>query len=81
MNPYTRTVAETAAALRAKQFSAEELTRDLVARIERAQPTLNAFVTIDAEGALAQARRADVALAEGDAPPLAGVPIAHKDVL
>ena len=68
--PMNGTVAETVAALRAKQFSAEELARDLVARIERAQATLNAFVTIDAEGALAQARAADLALAKGNAPPL-----------
>ncbi len=77
----TGTVAELAAALRAKQLSSVELTTSLLTRIEQAQPSLNAFVTIDAEGALAQAREADAALARGNAPPLTGVPIAHKDVL
>ena len=75
------TVAELAAALRARTLSSVELTRALLARIEAAQPALNAFVTVDAEGALAQAAAADAALARGDAPPLAGVPIAHKDVI
>ncbi len=75
------TVAEVVAALRTKEVSSVELTRALLARIEAAQPHLNAFITIDAEGALAQAAAADAALARGDAPTLAGVPIAHKDVL
>jgi len=77
----TGTVAELAAALRAKKLSSVELARALLGRIEKAQSALNAFVTVDAEGALAQAKAADDALAKGDAPPLAGVPIAHKDVL
>jgi aspartyl-tRNA(Asn)/glutamyl-tRNA(Gln) amidotransferase subunit A len=75
------TVAELASDLRARKMSSVELTRDLIARIEKAQSALNAFVTVDAEGALAQARAADAALAKGDAPPLTGVPIAHKDVI
>ena len=77
----TGTLAQTAAALRAKELSSVELTRAVLARVEKAQSALNAFVTVDAEGALAQARAADAALAKGDAPPLAGVPIAHKDVM
>ncbi len=77
----TGTLAQVAAALRAKQVSSVELTRAVLARVDAAQGALNAFVTVDAEGALAQARAADAALAKGDAPPLAGVPIAHKDVI
>ena len=77
----TGTIAQVAAALRAKKMSSVELTRAVLARVDAAQGALNAFVTVDAEGALAQARDADAALAKGNAPPLAGVPIAHKDVM
>ncbi|MBS0325767.1 MAG: Asp-tRNA(Asn)/Glu-tRNA(Gln) amidotransferase subunit GatA [Proteobacteria bacterium] len=75
------TVAGLAAALRARRISSVELAEESLARIAAAQPVLNAFVTVDREGALEAARAADAALARGDAPPLAGVPIAHKDVL
>jgi aspartyl-tRNA(Asn)/glutamyl-tRNA(Gln) amidotransferase subunit A len=75
------TVAQLAADLRAKRLSSVELTRALLARIDQAQGRFNAFVTVDPEGAIAQARAADAALAKGNAPPLAGVPIAHKDVI
>ena len=75
------TIAELAQALRTKQLSSAELTLALLDRIARAQTTLNAFITIDVEGALAAAQAADVTLAEGNGGPLTGIPIAHKDVL
>jgi aspartyl-tRNA(Asn)/glutamyl-tRNA(Gln) amidotransferase subunit A len=75
------TVAQLAANLRAGKMSSVEATTDALDRIEAAQSRLNAFITIDREGALAQAKAADARIAAGDAPPLAGVPIAHKDVL
>jgi len=81
MSPVTATLAEQAKALAFRQISSVELTQAVLARIESAQPVLNAFVTVDADGALAQAKAADAAIAKGDAPPLAGVPIAHKDVI
>jgi aspartyl-tRNA(Asn)/glutamyl-tRNA(Gln) amidotransferase subunit A len=67
--------------LRARQFSATELTRAFLARIERLNPRLNAYLTVDAEGALRQARLADERLARGDTAALLGVPLAVKDVL
>jgi len=77
---HSETVAQLQAGLRARKYSAVELTRSLLARIERAQPALNAFITIEAEVALAAAAEADRRLAVGDAPALTGVPIAHKDI-
>jgi aspartyl-tRNA(Asn)/glutamyl-tRNA(Gln) amidotransferase subunit A len=60
--------------------SSVELVQRTLARIERFA-ALNAFITIDAERALAAARAADDARARAHAGPLAGIPIAHKDVL
>jgi aspartyl-tRNA(Asn)/glutamyl-tRNA(Gln) amidotransferase subunit A len=77
----TATIAELSAALRAKRVSSVELTEGVLDRIARLNPALNAFVTVDPQGALAAAKAADAALAAGTAGPLAGIPIAHKDVL
>ncbi|AZG12877.1 MULTISPECIES: Asp-tRNA(Asn)/Glu-tRNA(Gln) amidotransferase subunit GatA [Cupriavidus] len=66
-------------ALAARTISAEELARDYLARIDAARD-LNAFVDVDAGRTLAQARAADERRANGQAGPLTGVPIAHKDV-
>jgi aspartyl-tRNA(Asn)/glutamyl-tRNA(Gln) amidotransferase subunit A len=73
-------VAGLIAGLRSRRFSAVELARSLLERIERSQPELNAFISIEAEVALAAAAEADRRLGKGDAPPLTGVPIAHKDI-
>ena len=80
MTLHTRSVAELAAGLAHKEFSAVELAEHFLARIATANGALNAFVTVTAERALAQARRADAARAAGRAGPLTGVPIAHKDL-
>ncbi len=80
MTLHTRSVAELAVGLARKEFSAVELTQHFLARIRSANPALNAFVTVTAEHALAQARAADATRAAGGAGPLTGVPIAHKDI-
>ncbi|MHA6832943.1 Asp-tRNA(Asn)/Glu-tRNA(Gln) amidotransferase subunit GatA [Ralstonia pseudosolanacearum] len=67
------------AQLAAKEVSAVELARHYLARIE-ARADLNAFIHVDPEATLAQAQAADARLAAGGAGPLAGIPIAHKDV-
>ena len=71
---------ELRAALDAKQISSVELATLFLDRIERLNPTLNAFITIDRHGALEAARDADARIAEGRAGPLTGIPLAHKDV-
>jgi aspartyl-tRNA(Asn)/glutamyl-tRNA(Gln) amidotransferase subunit A len=73
-------LAQLARALRAKELSSVELTRAQLARIERFNPALNAFITVDPEKSLAQARAADGRLARGEAQPLTGIPVAHKDL-
>jgi aspartyl-tRNA(Asn)/glutamyl-tRNA(Gln) amidotransferase subunit A len=74
-------ITELAAALANKRVSSAELTREALDRADAANGQLNAFITLDREGALAQARAADARIAAGDATPLTGIPIAHKDVL
>jgi len=68
------------AALAAKQISSVELTQLYLDRIAKLNPQLNAYITIDAALSLAQAQAADAARAAGNAGPLAGIPIAHKDI-
>ncbi len=72
-------VAQLAAALRAKQVSAAEAAQHFLNRARQHQ-ALGAYVAIDEDATLAQARAQDAALAAGTAAPLAGVPIAHKDI-
>jgi aspartyl-tRNA(Asn)/glutamyl-tRNA(Gln) amidotransferase subunit A len=73
-------LSELAAALRQKKISAVELTRLHLERIARLNGELNAFITVNGEGALAQAKRADERIAKGESGPLVGIPIAHKDI-
>jgi aspartyl-tRNA(Asn)/glutamyl-tRNA(Gln) amidotransferase subunit A len=73
-------VTELSAALSAKKVSSVELTRGFLDRIGGLNRAINAFITVDEEGALAQAKRADQLLARGEAPRLAGIPLAHKDI-
>ena len=74
------TLAQARAGLRARRFSARELTDYFLGEIERLNPRLNAFVTVTPELARAAAAAADGALARGEAGPLAGIPLAIKDL-
>lgn len=76
------TVASIRTALEAKTVSARELTADFFSRIEKRNPELNAFLTLSPERAYAQAHRIDEMRSTGkELPPLAGVPVAIKDVI
>jgi aspartyl-tRNA(Asn)/glutamyl-tRNA(Gln) amidotransferase subunit A len=77
---YTGTLTQLAAGLRARKFSSVELVTAFLTRIEGAQGSLNAFISVTREQALADAAAADRALAAGSAGALTGVPIAHKDI-
>jgi len=66
--------------LRQKRFSSVELTQHFLTRIQKLDATYNSFISVTEEQALAQARAADRQLAAGEAHPLCGIPLAHKDI-
>ena len=72
---------ELAALIRSKKLSPVELTRSVLERIERLNPTLNAFCTVTADAALAAARAAEQAVMRGERlGPLHGLPFSVKDL-
>jgi aspartyl-tRNA(Asn)/glutamyl-tRNA(Gln) amidotransferase subunit A len=73
------TVAELARKLKAKEVSAVEVAGHYLGRV-RAHAGLGAYLATNEECTLKQAREADLRIADGDGGPLAGVPIAHKDI-
>lgn len=77
---FKKSAAELAELLRAGDVTSEELTKIFLDRIERFNGRMNAFLFVDAEGALEQARAVDADRAAGvELPPFAGVPVALKD--
>jgi aspartyl-tRNA(Asn)/glutamyl-tRNA(Gln) amidotransferase subunit A len=76
------TISELAPRLRRKEVSPVELTRACLERIEKLNPTLNAFITVTAEPALAEARAAEIEISRGEwRGPLHGTPVALKDLI
>ncbi len=78
--PAFATLTELSQALAAKKVSSVELATHYLDRIERLNPSLNALITVDRAKTLAEAQAADTRLAAGNAGPLTGLPIAHKDL-
>ena len=76
---HTQTVAGLGRLLQSGQASATELAQHFLAR-SQARADINAYLSIDADATLQQAAQADARIAAGQATPLTGVPIAHKDV-
>lgn len=76
-----KTLREARALLDSGACSAEELVRDLAARIESVDARVGAYVELNPDDALAQARAADARRVAGERGPLLGIPVAVKDVL
>ena len=75
------TLTAVADAIRRRKVSSLEVTQSLLARIDRLQPQLNCFISIERDDVLKAARSADRRLARrGKIGPLHGVPLAHKDM-
>jgi aspartyl-tRNA(Asn)/glutamyl-tRNA(Gln) amidotransferase subunit A len=74
------TLTELSGALAAKQISSVELTKSYLERIRRLNGPLNAFISVDEDYSLARARLVDAARRKGEAGPLAGIPLAYKDI-
>src|SRR4051812_42817138 len=76
------TIQSIRAGLLGKDFSAVEITREALVHAERENPATNAYLLFSSERALEAAERVDARVAAGHDPgPLAGVPVAVKDVI
>jgi aspartyl-tRNA(Asn)/glutamyl-tRNA(Gln) amidotransferase subunit A len=78
---HDKSVSDLQRGLRTGEFSSVELVETCLARIEALDGRLNSLITVTGERALVQARAADKRLATGDAGPLTGIPLMHKDIL
>ncbi len=79
--PWRLTAHEAHEKLRAREFSAVDLTRSVLERVAAVEPKVNAYITLTADLALEQAREADARFAAGTATPLTGIPVAVKDLI
>jgi aspartyl-tRNA(Asn)/glutamyl-tRNA(Gln) amidotransferase subunit A len=77
---HTKSVAQLVEGLREGQFSSVEVTRAYLDRIAALDSQFNSFISVAETSALAAAEAADQRRAAGDAVPLTGIPIAHKDI-
>lgn len=77
---YKKTIAELSKALQTKRISSVELTSLFLERIKGHDGKLNSFISVVAEQALENARKADEVLANSQANILTGIPFAHKDI-
>src|SRR5690606_29109984 len=63
-----------------REFSSQELTAEYLRAIKAGNDSLNCFITVTEERAMAQARAADARLAAGQGGLFTGIPLAHKDI-
>jgi aspartyl-tRNA(Asn)/glutamyl-tRNA(Gln) amidotransferase subunit A len=81
MKLYELTIQDAHRLLKRKEISSQELTRSVLGRIEAVDATIGAYITVDPETAMAQARRADAAISENNISALTGIPLALKDLI
>ena len=81
MDLYNLTISEAHRLLKNKEIDSTELTRAVLGRIAAVDGRIDAFLTVTAEEALAQAGAADRSIAAGTCGPLTGIPVALKDVI
>lgn len=76
----TYTLKQASELLQSKKISAVELANEYLSAIDAQNAAINAYITLDKDKTLAEAAAADARLAQGNAHPLTGVPIAFKDI-
>ncbi len=81
MQPHELTIHDAHNLLKAKKISSQELTRAVLDRIKAVDDKIGAYLTVDAEGAMAQAEFADTMIGDGNMTPLTGIPLSIKDVM
>ena len=77
---HNKTIAELSQALQSREVSSVELTQHFLNRCNKFNELLNCFISLTPDLALAQAKTADEKIRQGNAGPLTGIPIAHKDI-
>ena len=77
---HTKSLKELSALIRRREVSSREVVEHFLDRVRSLDPSLNGFVTVAEERALARAQQADERLGAGQGPALTGMPIAHKDI-
>lgn len=81
MKPYTLSIAESLAQLNSRELSSRDLVESCLCRIEETDSEVGAFITINAEGALAEAEKQDQMRRNGNGGLLSGIPVSIKDLL
>jgi len=81
MKLYELTIKKAHMLLKKKEISSQELTRAVLDRIDAVEKHVGAYITLDSETAMAQAKIADKEISRGNILPLTGIPLALKDLM